>query len=213
MPIPHQFIFLPTCSGGGGGGDEVPMETYPFDETDKTSTVNHPNGNAPAQLHRLDTTAITHPINLVGNCWLRFNVVSSLVGLRYRVAIYHETTTGNGELIALSVPKDIVGGVTGECWVVLGVEVSPHGQILPDEKYYVALFLDANVDNRGFLELSAKDNTSQQWGDLTSQYITAPSLNSDSNHGDFATIQFGSWRYNDLLWFRLDPDGTTERLP
>ena len=202
MPIPHQFIFLPTCSGGG---DEVPMETYPFDETDKTSTVNHPNGTAPAQLHRLDTTAVTHPINLVGNCWLHFNVVSSLVGLRYRVALYHETTTGNGELIALSIPKDIVGGVTGECWVVLGVEVSPYVQILPAEKYY--------VDNQGFLELSAKDNTSQQWGDLTSQYITAPSLNADSNFEDFATIQFGSWGYNDLLWFRLDPDGTTERLP
>ena len=206
MPIPHQFIFLPTRSGGG-------METYPFDDTDKTSIVDTPNGYTPAQLHRLDTTAITHPINLVGNCCLHFNVVSSLVGLRYRVAIYHETTTGNGELIALSVPKDVVGGVTGECWIVLGVEVSPYAQILPDEKYYVALFLDTNANNQGFLELSAKDNSSQQWGDLTSQYITSPSLNADSNHADFATIQFGSWRYDDLLWFRLHANGTTERLP
>lgn len=209
MPIPHQFIFLPTYSGGGGGG----VVTYPFDDTDKTSTVNHPNGYAPAQLHRLDTTAITHPIDLVGNCCLHFNVVSSLVGLRYRVAIYHETTTGNGELIALSVLKDVVGGVTGECWIVLGVEVSPYAQILPDEKYYVALFLDTNANNQGFLELSAKDNSSQQWGDLTSQYITAPSLNADSNFEDFATIQFGSWRHDDLLWFRLHANGTTERLP
>jgi len=207
MPIPHQFIFLPNCFGGGA------METYPFDDTDKTSIVNHPHGFAPAQLHRLDTTAVTNHINLVGNCCLHFNVVSSLVGLRYRVAIYHETTTGNGELIALSVPKDVVGGVTGECWLVLGVEVSPYAQILPDEKYYVALFLDNNVDNQGFLELSAKDNSSQQWGKLTSQYITSPSLNADSNHEDFATIQFGSWRYDDLLWFRLYPEGTTERLP
>ena len=206
MPIPHQFIFLPTRSGGG-------METYPFDDTDKTSIVDTPNGYTPAQLHRLDTTAITHPINLVGNCCLHFNVVSSLVGLRYRVAIYHETTTGNGELIALSVPKDVVGGVTGECWIVLGVEVSPYAQILPDEKYYVALFLDTDANNQGFLELSAKDNSSQQWGDLTSQYITSPSLNADSNHADFATIQFGSWRYDDLLWFRLHANGTTERLP
>lgn len=206
MPIPHQFIFLPTRSGGG-------METYPFDDTDKTSIVDTPNGYTPAQLHRLDTTAITHTINLVGNCCLHFNVVSSLAGLRYRVAIYHETTTGNGELIALSVPKDVVGGVTGECWIVLGVEVSPYAQILPDEKYYVALFLDTNANNQGFLELSAKDNSSQQWGDLTSQYITSPSLNADSNHADFATIQFGSWRYDDLLWFRLYPEGTTERLP
>lgn len=189
------------------------METYPFDDTDKTSIVDTPNGYTPAQLHRLDTTAITHPINLVGNCCLHFNVVSSLVGLRYRVAIYHETTTGNGELIALSVPKDVVGGVTGECWIVLGVEVSPYAQILPDEKYYVALFLDTNANNQGFLELSAKDNSSQQWGDLTSQYITSPSLNADSNHADFATIQFDSWRYDDLLWFRLYPEGTTERLP
>lgn len=206
MPIPHQFIFLPTRSGDG-------METYPFDDTDKTSIVDTPYGYTPAQLHRLDTTAITHPINLVGNCCLHFNVVSSLVGLRYRVAIYHETTTGNGELIALSVPKDVVGGVTGECWIVLGVEVSPYAQILPDEKYYVALFLDTDANNQGFLELSAKDNSSQQWGDLTSQYITFPSLNADSNHADFATIQFGSWRYDDLLWFKLHANGTTERLP
>lgn len=206
MPIPHQFIFLPTRSGGN-------METYPFDDTDKTIIVDRPNGYAPAQLHRLDTTAIIQPINLVGNCCLHFNVVSSSVGLRYRVAIYHETTTGNGELIALSVPKDVVGGVTGECWVVLGVEVSPYAQILPAEKYHVALFLDTDVNNQGFLELSAKDNTSQQWGDLTSQYITAPWLNANSNHQDFATIQFGSWRHNDLLWFRLHANGTTERLP
>lgn len=212
MAIPHQFIFLPNGSGGGGGGG-VPMETYPFDETDKTSVVNHSNWTAPAQLHRLDTTQITDPINLVGNCWVHFNVVSSLAGLRYRVAIYHETTTGHGELIALSVPKDIVGGVTGECWVVLGVEVSPYAQILPGEKYYVAFFLDNDGSNQGFLELSAKDNSSQQWGDLTSQYITGPSLNADSAFEDFAAIQFGSWGYNDLLWFRLDPDGTTERLP
>ena len=139
--------------------------------------------------------------------------MSSLVGLRYRFAIYHETTTGNGELIALSVPKDVDGGVTGECWIVLGIEGAPYVQILPDEKYYVALFLDTNVDNQGFLELSAKDNASQQWGNLTSQYITAPWLHADSNFGDFATIEFGSWRYDDLLWFRLDPEGTTERLP
>lgn len=210
MPIPHQFIFLPTCFGGGGGDA---METYPFDDTDKISTVNHPNGHAPAQLHLLDTTAITNSIKLVGNCCLRFHVVSSSVDLRYRVAIYHEKTTGNGELIALSVPKDVVGGVTGECWVVLGVETSPYAQILPDEKYYVALFLDTNVNNQGFLALAAKDNSSQQWGALTSQYITSPSLNADSNQADFATIQFGSWRYDDLLWFRLDPKGTTERLP
>ena len=210
MPIPHQFIFLPNRFGGGGGGG---IETYPFDDTDKPSIVNHPSGYAPAQLHLLDTTSVPNTINLVGNCCLHFNVLSSSVGLRYRVAIYHETTTGNGELIALSVPKDVVGGVTGECWVVLGVEVSPYAQILPDEKYYVALFLDTNVNNQGFLELSAKDNSSQQWGDLTSQYITSPSLNADSNHGDFATIQFGSWRYDDLLWFRLYPEGTTERLP
>lgn len=224
MPIPHQFIFLPTCFGGGAVPPTPPtpeiiptlIETYPLAEATESVSTSSSAWQGVSQSFLLQPLDPSYN-QAFSHLWVQFYTERPAVaGYKFKIGLYavSESDQKESTLVAMSDIKSSIGADGGWKHVRINPKGSESIVLNGSVQYRIALFTDAFYTPGEFV---FKCKPYSDWEEpFESSHITSPA-DSDVNATDetLATVRHEGWRSNMYLWFGVCPPESAieESLP